>query len=466
VQPIAPEPAPAEAPAPEPGAALAGEAPARSTPPAEASAGASDDNVIRRAADDGFVVFPVGRLQVDSYLFRTDNQAPNETFLIRRARVEVGGWIGNLAYFHLSGDFAGALPNVSSAPGGSSTFAATDNFIAVAPWRSVAMLQVGRFDAPFSLENRTRDTDLDFMERSLTVRALGIPDNKQVGAMVHGNNAARNFMYSAGVFNGDGPRFQNLDRQFDFMGRAWIAPLSFKGDGRLHDVTIGGSAWAGDRSNTIELPDQTTQGGFTFLSFAPYSGLNGNPGTPVQLRQVGRMTAFAGELNVPIDHRYGLRGEFVWKHSPLSQENVTNPGSGVIVGGAHLEGYAGYGELWFWALGDDRIIGDVQGLQPYPRTRRFGDGGAKNGLMLAFRFEYLNEDLTEESDSARLNLGNKYVGTTKVNSYALGINYWRSSRLRATFNYVFNHVTGDTAFIAGLASPNEQEFLFRLAIAL
>ncbi len=78
----------------------------------------------------------------------------------------------------------------------------------------------------------------------------------------------------------------------------------------------------------------------------------------------------------------------------------------------------------------------------------------------------MNEDLTEESDSARLNLGNKYVGTTKVNSYALGINYWRSSRLRATFNYVFNHVTGDTAFIAGLASPNEQEFLFRLAIAL
>ena len=44
-----------------------------------------------------------------------------------------------------------------------------------------------------------------------------------------------------------------------------------------------------------------------------------------------------------------------------------------------------------------------------------------------------------------------------------------SKRFRATFNYVLNHFdrgTGATAFLAALPSAYEQEFLFRLAVAL
>jgi hypothetical protein len=53
-----------------------------------------------------------------------------------------------------------------------------------------------------------------------------------------------------------------------------------------------------------------------------------------------------------------------------------------------------------------------------------------------------------------------------VTSWELGANYWVSKRFRATFNYVLNHFGGDTTFIKGLKSNNEQEFLFRLGIAL
>ena len=89
--------------------------------------------------------------------------------------------------------------------------------------------------------------------------------------------------------------------------------------------------------------------------------------------------------------------------------------------------------------------------------------------MVAGRIEYLNENLTEEADAAALSLGNKALGRTKVTSYELGVNYWWSKRFRATFNYVFNHFdqgSDATAQIKAFASPSDQEFLFRLAIAL
>jgi hypothetical protein len=60
-------------------------------------------------------------------------------------------------------------------------------------------------------------------------------------------------------------------------------------------------------------------------------------------------------------------------------------------------------------------------------------------------------------------------GKTIVDSAELGANYWHSKRFRATFNYVLNHFGqgGDASgIVKGLGSPWEQEFLFRIAVAL
>ncbi len=399
--------------------------------PAEPLAGVSDSTMFLRSPDDAFVFFPNGRLQVDTYVFHSSDKVPNNSFLIRRARLELGGWISNLVFFSLAGDFAAGVPAATGAPAIQSNLNTTDDFVAIAPFGTLAILQVGQYDAPFTLENRTSDKYFDFMERSITVRAFGIPDNKEIGAMVHGYDSSRRFMYSIGLFNGDGQNFKNVDNHFDWMGRAWIAPLAFKGDGPLHDVTIGGSFWTGDRANALPPTSQTTQGGFTFLSFSQFttSMTSGMPNTLVQLRQVGRMNALAAELNAPIAHRYGLRYEVVWKHNPLSEESIAANGTGTLLGGATLRGYSMYGELWYWAIGDDLIIGDQQGLEPFPRYKRFGIKPPQNGLMLAFRVEYLNEDVTEDADAAALALGNSALGKTRLTSYELGVNYWRSKRL-------------------------------------
>jgi phosphate-selective porin len=438
-------------------------APPALAPTGEPLAGFSDGSAFLRSPDNAFVLFPNGRLQIDGYAFKTDNTKPNNTFLIRRARLELGGWIDNLVFFSLAGDFAAGAP-AGAAPVAQSNLATTDDYVAIAPWSNLVILQVGQYDAPFTLENRTSDKYFDFMERSITVRAFGIPDNKEIGAMLHGYNDARNFYYSAGYFNGDGQNFRNADTNLDFMARAWVAPASFMGDGPLHDATIGGSYWTGNRSNTLALPNQTTQGGFTFLSFSQFN--QGMPATAEQFRQVGRQYSAAGELNVPIAHKFGARYEIVWKHNPLSIDTIASNGAGTIQGGADLRGYSMYGQLWFWVLGDDRIIGDQQGLEPFPRFKKFGVKPPQQGVMLTTRLEYLDETLDLDPNVAAMMLSSSAIGTTKVTSWELGVNYWRSKRFRATFNYVLNHFGGDTPLIKGLKSKNEQEFLFRLGIAL
>ena len=81
-------------------------------------------------------------------------------------------------YFWLAGDFA-LGPPASAAPVAPANLATTDDFVALAPWNNLAILQVGQFDAPFTLENRPSDKYFDFMERSITVRAFGVPTTKR-----------------------------------------------------------------------------------------------------------------------------------------------------------------------------------------------------------------------------------------------------------------------------------------------
>ena len=231
------------------GVSLLGAAPALADDegmgPGDPIAGFTDGTAFLRSPDNQFVLLPSGRLQVDGYAFvRPTSEMPEATVLLRRARLELAGWVGSWFYYSIAGDFALGAP-AGADPRPQSFIATTDDFVAVAPLKDKVILQVGQFDAPFTLENRTSDKYFDFMERSLTVRTFGIPSNKEVGAMVHGMPLAnKGIYYSAGVFNGDGQNFKNVDNNFDVMGRAWVAPFAFTDLEPLKQVAVGGSTLA------------------------------------------------------------------------------------------------------------------------------------------------------------------------------------------------------------------------------
>jgi hypothetical protein len=412
------------------------------------------------AADDAAPWIALGaRLDVDGGALHGGG-APASQLLVRRARLQATGSIGPWVTFSAAAEYADP-PGAASA-----IFAPTDVFLALAPLRELVVLQAGQFDAPFTLENRTPDYTLDFLERSIAVRAFGIPENKATGAMLAGVDGARHFHYALGLFNGDGPSLRSLDGQYDFMARAWLAPFSFAGEGPLHDLSLGGSLWIGDRANALPLAAQTTPGGLAFARFDPYVTSAGGP--PRQLRQVGRRVEAALELDAPLDRRYGARAELLWRRSPLSEEDVTEPLHPSILGGADLDGWAGYGEAWFWALGDERAApGARHGLEPpLDRPAKAPSLLQRDGLMLAVRISHVSEEIWQETDAALLNLHDPAVGTTRVTSYELGINYWHARAFRATCNYVVNRISGTTAEIESLGTSTEQELLLRLGFAL
>jgi Phosphate-selective porin O and P len=465
-----PPPPPVEAvPTPPPPPVVLAPAPPPPPPPPvappEPLAGFSDGTAFLRSPDNEFILFPNGRLQNDVYLFKSDNKVPNNTFLIRRARLEINGWIGPWFFFHLAGDFAVGAPAAAN-PIAQSNLATTDNYVGVAPWGDLAMLQVGQYDAPFTLENRTSDKYFDFMERSITVRSFGIPSNKEMGAMVHGILPHKEAYYSLAVLNGDGQNYRNVDTKFDVMGRGWVAPLAFGGPELLSSITVGGSFWLGTRVNALPLATQTTQAGFAF--FTPRwnnAAIGAIPASTYELHQDRDLQEYAFEVNAPIAHKYGARWELVWKRQqPFTVNDVTGGRAPTPLGdGGKQDGYSTYGELWAWVIGDDKIIGDP-GLQLPARFKKFGVKPPQPGLMVVARLEHLNERVTAYPVTSTLAGISQVAGTTRVTSFQVGLNYWNSKRFRATFNYVFNTFSGDNVNVARL--KNEQEFLFRLAISL
>ena len=79
------------------------------------------------------------------------------------------------------------------------------------PWRDVYVdyrqfaivrLQAGRFKLPFSLDENTSATKLDFVNRSMAADALA--PGRDRGVMVHGRPFGRTFKYELGVFEHDG----------------------------------------------------------------------------------------------------------------------------------------------------------------------------------------------------------------------------------------------------------------------
>ena len=294
--PEAPAAPPALEPAPPPAAvalppAPLPEAPAAPPPPpslpastavaSEPLAGFSDGAAFLRSPDNDFVLLPGGRLQIDGYFFHTDdkNKPPNNTFLLRRARLELDGWIWPLGLL---------LP-----PG---------RLRSRAPPRRCA----GRAREPRD-HRRLRRARPVGDHRDAPVRAVRRPvhaGEPHVGQIfrLHGT-----FDNRAGVRHPqqqrdrwDGARLQRRPELLLRAGRRSTATArtsrtstTSSTDGprlggavlpgqidALRDALIGGSFWTGDRNNTLALPNQTTQGGSPFSASARSASPSTEPHQP------------------------------------------------------------------------------------------------------------------------------------------------------------------------------------------
>jgi phosphate-selective porin OprO/OprP len=103
------------------------------------------------------------------------------------------------------------------------------------PWRDVyanyrqhaaVQVQGGHFKLPFSLDENTSPTNLDFVYRSRAASQLA--PGRDLGIMVHGRVLDRALAYEVGMFNHDGRNARTADSDRVYGGRTLAARLTLQ----------------------------------------------------------------------------------------------------------------------------------------------------------------------------------------------------------------------------------------------
>lgn len=431
-----------------------------------------------RDRDDNFRLYLQGRLQIDSYNYfgaGVPDTGLKSTIFIRRLRPEITGEFLKDWQFMLAGDWGqtgndnpdgrtetqaappGAAPSAASARYASAQTPtlraqATDAYINYRA-REYLQIEVGEFDAPFTMDNRTSDKFLPFMERSLAVRAIGIPSNKEIGLMVWGQTENKLVYYSVGAFNGDGQNRVNPDNRADFMGRVFVHPLVQSASAPLKDLQVGASFRYGRRDShyvNYDYPAMTTQGNFVFWS-PIYTGSKGRTHVIPSAAQ----TALAGELRVPVSD-FDFTSEFVYVNYQ-TRESVEGFQTQFTERYGAMKGYSYYAQLGWWPVGKR----DVNGLPGYIKPTRVDlskpdPKEPPRALQLVVKWEQVALKYSSASRGGAED-AKGIDGDIKVNAISAGVNYWATKHLRLTANYVLNMMPGSAPVAPSTAGGPQQD---------
>ncbi len=415
-----------------------------------------------RDVNDNAHLFIQGRAHIDFYSYAgggVPETTLKPTLFFRRVRPELSGDFLHHFNFMIAGEFGatavdnpkGTNETAAAAPGAAPT-AASAKFAAAQTTRfqaapadvfvnyrngSLFNIQVGQFDAPFMMDNRTSDKYTAFMERALPVRAIGIPSNKEIGAMFWGETQNRLFFYSFGPFNGDGQNRPNVDSRFDLMGRFFVHPLAttdMDKDNPLKDMQIGGSIRYGSRDKkwvNYDYTAMTTQGNFAFWS-PTYAGTNGT----THIIPAGDQLGVAGELRIPFD-RFDLTGEFLYIKNN-TREAIEGYEATNSERFGDISGISYYAQLGYWIYGRR----DINGLPGYENPPRLNWSKADpvepdTAVQLLAKFEQVSLKYDSASRGGVADVKN-IDGDIKVNAISFGINYWATKHIRLTLDYVYN----------------------------
>jgi len=170
----------------------------------------------------------------------------SDSFRIRRARLKLEGMAADLIFYKLQ---------LSPEKSLSLLDAQIDLRFA-----SYANLRLGQYKVPFSLENLTSSSSLDFINRSLAVnnlcpgRDVGA-SGRDIGAAFFGK--AANIEYSLGIFNGSGKNRLDNNEHKDVSGRVVYSPFDC--------LSVGFSYYQGKHfRDEAKSSEQRNRKGFEF----------------------------------------------------------------------------------------------------------------------------------------------------------------------------------------------------------
>ncbi len=413
--------------------------------PSGTLAGYVDGVFVLGSADRADYLIPMARLQLDGYGYAGPGVSSYQResgggagsglktgLFARRARLELAGRARDRWFFHL------ALEGGNNGLGAGETSTATSSVLqdAYVGYEADPMFRVtvGQFNAPFTMENFTSDKWLDFMERSLTVRAVGAPSTLNYGLMLRGDAESGVLSYQVAMVNAEGQDRPSVNNRFDVLARVVVRPLA-SSVGALSRLHLGGSLRYGSRDKDFVeylAPAMSTPGGYAF--WTPTAG-KGSGLTNVS--PSGQQLAAAAELYVPFE-RFDLRAEAVYVKDGRREFTGTTPW--VTDREGALSGIAYYVQASVWPFGKPFVNGEP-GMYAPPSLPKAGKSGAvanapTDGLQLAVRWEQLilKYDSIATSGATRGGLDSDTTNL-KVNAAQAIVNYWFGRRVRVGLEY-------------------------------
>jgi len=317
---------------------------------------------------------------------------------VRRARLGMKGQLDKDFKYEIQGTY-GAADN-----GMSDSLTTIDIAFADYAANPAAILRVGKFKMPFSLEQLTSSNNIDFMERSFASQNEGeyIPA-KETGIMVHGSPMAGT-SYGLAYSRGRGNKSATYDSP-DFIGRgtANIAKLM----GRDDIVTHLGFGYS-----TGKIKSATSYASGRDESRA-YSGFfNGTEAVTAGSTRTRSVVEYAVAYGP-----YKAQGEFF--QIGYSDMTGTNAGSNSI--------NMNYNELLWNITGESHNYSNTAGTFGWikPNTK-FSTNGGLGAWQVGVRLsDFDGSDFTAASGK-----------TNKATSMTYGLNWYMNDNVRVMLNYV------------------------------
>lgn len=160
------------------------------------------DKGLRAGTADGAYSFRANVLLQPQYQYlAVKGTGDTNSFRVRRARLDLRGSV-----FHQSLQWR--LQNEYTGTAGGGTAHMRDGYL---DWQGYTPLQikVGQYKVPFTREQLSGTTELQFVDRSLVDAVLGM--DRDIGLTIHGVLGAKRFEYDLYVMNGDGRNQTNLN---------------------------------------------------------------------------------------------------------------------------------------------------------------------------------------------------------------------------------------------------------------
>lgn len=328
---------------------------------------------------------------------------------IARTRVGVEGTVGTFLAFQLEREVNNADPW-------------RDVYLDVTQFTSV-QVRGGKFKLPFSLDENTGATNLDFAYRSLIASQLS--PGRDVGVMMHGQLGGRLFEYEAGGFQHDGHNAStsNPARMTGGpTGAARVLVHPFGTTSRFEDLRVGvavTSSWLNGPQGgegKSSLKGHTVLGSDIYQADIPIRGRRDRLGLELRWRTGSK--AFRAEYIRVAEQRHG--------------EGVDDGDLPAVV-------YQGWYVSGTWALsGETKSKGLDRPLHPFLH-------GGIGAVELAARVEEIaygagpSNDAASTSNRSPVVLGNQDWATT------LGVNWYPTRLLKIQGNVIREQLADPSA---------------------